>query len=581
MNDNNNSTNIKIKNFLLFDNIKRLSSIKNKKDKYKKIKTIGEGSSGIVYLIYSVNTKIRYVLKKIDLKDHSNTEIKEIYNEVNILKKFDHPNIIKFIEVNKSQRFLEIVTEYAEIGDLYAQICSQKDKNIHFPEKTIIYWLIQICQALKYIHSKHVIHRDIKPHNIFLTKNGSIKLGDFGVSKNLNNTNMKAKTFVGTTYYLPPEIIFGEPYSYKADIWSLGVTFYQLMTFKVPYDGHSFPSIINKITDGGYEKINQDDYSEDLINLVYKMMDSDPNNRPKASDILNMEFIKNRIKIYLKENKYDDMLSKTFIKRYQESISFNNSDLNKSNNNNNITNSENNIVEFVSFKNKLKFNNIIELNKEINNNIKKNNKKIKFNKNKTPSEIITNNNSNDNINNKNNKNKNIKYKIKDKDNISKCTSIGIPKIKITNKNPPKTSKSMNENQHLIISQNSSNNTIDKKGEINFDNTIKTNMASYNQDGTNLKFDNSFIEKNIIQYENGEKEINLDNHKNEEFLIETQKEIEMIQNLKEEYDHHRNMNLLNSFIIGKSDKEVENENKLLNSNESDIEENNEDYKNIVD
>ena len=139
---------------------------------------------------------------------------------------------------------------------------------------------------------------------------------------------------------------------------------------------------------------------------------------------------------------------------------------------------------------------------------------------------------------------------------------------------------MNENQHLIISQNSSNNTIDKKGEINFDNTFKTNMASYNQDGTNLKFDNTFIEKNIIQYENGEKEINLDNHKNEEFLIETQKEIEMIQNLKEEYDHHRNMNLLNSFIIGKSDKEVENENKLLNSNESDIEENNEDYKNII-
>ena len=179
------------------------------------------------------------VLKKIDLKGLSKQEIKDSYNEVNLLKKLDHPNIIKFIQIiDKSKRYIEIITEFAEIGDLYDQINIQKKKNSHFPEKIIIDWLIQTCQALKYIHSKHIIHRDIKPQNIFLTKKGSIKLGDFGISKTLNNTLEKAKTFVGTAYYLPPELIEGNKYSYMADIWSLGVTFYQLMTFKTMFSSY-------------------------------------------------------------------------------------------------------------------------------------------------------------------------------------------------------------------------------------------------------------------------------------------------------------------------------------------------------
>ena len=370
--------NFKIKN--IYSKQKPKPKLKISKPSYKIIKKIGEGSYGIVYLIYHLKTSSTCVLKKIDLTGLSKEEIKESYNEVNLLKKLDHPNIIKFIEV--------------------------------------IDWLIQTCQALKYIHKKHIIHRDIKPQNIFLTKKGFIKLGDFGVSKTLNNTLSKAKTFVGTAYYLPPEIINGKKYSYMADMWSLGVTFYHLMTFKVPFDGGMLPAIFKKISFGDkYEKIDKKLYSEELINLVYKMMDIKPHKRPKPDQILNMDFIKKRIEIYLKENQYDNLLSKTIIKNYQENYGINN------NNNDEDINAQNK-EEFLSFKNKIKFNNIVnndskdiqnikETNINITNiNIKNKDKDKEKDENSSGKFILSNKNKINDINVK----KNINSKDKDKTN---------------------------------------------------------------------------------------------------------------------------------------------------------------------
>ena len=555
-------------------NIYSKSRPKSQKQTYKIIKKIGEGSFGVVYLVQYLKTSSLCVIKKIDFGGLTKEEIKESYNEVNILKKLDHPNIIKFIEVKPSKKNIEIITEYADKGDLYNQLLIQKEKNIHFTEETIQDWLIQTCQALKYIHSKHIIHRDIKPHNIFLTKKGSIKLGDFGISKRLNNTLEKAKTFVGTAFYLPPEVINGKKYSYSADIWSLGVTFYQLMTFKPPFNGDSLPGLLKKIiNEEKYEKINKKYYSKDLIHLIYKMMDFRPSHRPKPNDILNMDFIQKRIKKYLEENKYDDILTKTIIKKYQDNHNKKLEEIKEEKEEQkeekeikeikeekddiiNIKEKENNDEHF-SFKNKIKFNNIIKNEIESNSNSNTlNNSNTKKSDEKPKISLGQKLLNNDSIKTKiilNNANENKKDKDKE--------IFDFPKIKIkvipVKKNPEEKLESQ------MIDKNKKD---EQKNE--FELTAKTDMTSYNPEESKykFKFEDTFIDKNKICYENGEQEIDLCNGENY-FFLETKKEDE----LKEQYDFHRNLNLLNSTFMGKSENEIENENKLINHNVSDIEE----------
>ena len=100
-------------------------------------------------------------------------------------------------------------------------------------EKVIVNWFIQILFGISVLHSKKVLHRDLKSANIFLTSNKTIKIGDFGISKVLDNTS--AKTFVGTPYYLSPEVCENRPYDFKSDLWSLGCILYELCTLGVSF----------------------------------------------------------------------------------------------------------------------------------------------------------------------------------------------------------------------------------------------------------------------------------------------------------------------------------------------------------
>ena len=103
-----------------------------------------------------------------------------------------------------------------------------KSKKEHFTEDEILNWFIQIAISLEYIHGRKVIHRDIKTSNIFLTGNGTVKLGDFGISRVLENTNEAAMTVVGTPYYMSPEVCESKPYTFKSDVWALGCVLYEL-----------------------------------------------------------------------------------------------------------------------------------------------------------------------------------------------------------------------------------------------------------------------------------------------------------------------------------------------------------------
>ena len=186
---------------------------------YKVISLLGEGSFGKAFLAKCDRDNKQYVIKQIPFDDMTDEEKRETFNEAIILKKLDHPNIIKFKEVfiqRNPRPALNIVTEFADGGDLGQKI--KKQKKVPFSESQILDYITQICLALQHIHKKKIIHRDLKSDNVFLMKSGIVKLGDFGIAKGLQSTWEKAKTFVGTPYYLSPEIIANEPHDSKSDI---------------------------------------------------------------------------------------------------------------------------------------------------------------------------------------------------------------------------------------------------------------------------------------------------------------------------------------------------------------------------
>ena len=248
----------------------------------------------------------------------SQKEKDDVFNEATILGKLDHQNIIKLFEVFDSKvpkHTLNIVTEYADDGDLAEKIKSRDNKP--FTEPEILDYFTQICLALKHIHEKKIIHRDLKSGNIFLMKSGLVKLGDFGISKGFQNTMDKAKTMVGTPYYLSPEILENKPYDAKSDIWSLGVLLYEMMTFKMPFNASSLPMLSVKIMRGNYTPPPAV-YTKDLREIVSKCLMVNPTKRPKIQEILRMPIIQNRIKNFLDEVQYNKEFSKTIAKKYQE-----------------------------------------------------------------------------------------------------------------------------------------------------------------------------------------------------------------------------------------------------------------------
>jgi NIMA (never in mitosis gene a)-related kinase 1/4/5 len=187
-------------------------------------------------------------------KNSSEETQRALNNEIKILQTLDHPNIIKYYESFVYKNHLCIVTEYAESGDLQRKIKDAKSTG-GFAKHQILDWFCQLALAIGHIHSKNILHRDLKPKNILLTKFNQIKIGDFGISKMLENTFDMAKTATGTPYYLSPEVCLGQRYDHKSDMWMLGCILYELCTLRRPFEGESLNLVLNKITKAAYKPL--------------------------------------------------------------------------------------------------------------------------------------------------------------------------------------------------------------------------------------------------------------------------------------------------------------------------------------
>ncbi|KAL1496601.1 hypothetical protein AB1Y20_014205 [Prymnesium parvum] len=262
-------------------------------------KVIGRGSFGTAYLVRSQKDSRLYVMKKLEFEQMPEKDRAEARNECEILMKLrHHPNIIRVHEYFIDGGRLCILMDYADGGDLAQRLEAQAAASTHFSEDQVLDWFVQICLALKHAHDRKILHRDLKPQNIFLTRKNLVRLGDFGISKVLSSTMSVASTCVGTPLYLAPELCEGREYNSKGDIWSLGVILFEMVALQPPFTAAVMPALVMKICCEPVPALPPH-ASDDLRQLAARLLNKDPTLRPRVHDVLAESFIHQRIERFL------------------------------------------------------------------------------------------------------------------------------------------------------------------------------------------------------------------------------------------------------------------------------------------
>lgn len=241
--------------------------------------TIGAGSFGKVKLGENKNTGEKVaikILKKSSFESKPDIAIK-IKREIALMRLLNHPHLLKLIDVLESSKFLYIILEYAQNGQLFDFMTEGRGLS---PEIAIRLFR-QIIYGLDFLHSHSICHRDIKPENILLDECYNVKIADFGFAKFIKEK--KSMTSCGSPHYTAPEIILGLPYDGCAsDIWSCGVLFYTMLSGFLPFDGPTVRKLLNKVKVGKYVMPN---LSSDFQDLISKMLQVDPKCRITLSEI--------------------------------------------------------------------------------------------------------------------------------------------------------------------------------------------------------------------------------------------------------------------------------------------------------
>lgn len=249
----------------------------------------------------------------------SEKEKQQIVSEVNILRELNHANIVKYYDriIDKANAKIFIIMEFCDGGDLQQLIRRCRKSQDHIGEDFIWKVLTQTVSALYHCHRRtettkinnginkdelkesqnpqKILHRDLKPGNIFLDGNSDVKLGDFGLARVMNQESQFAFTHVGTPYYMSPEQIHDQKYNEKSDIWSLGCIIYELCALHPPFQAQNPMALAMKIKEGKFERIPPR-YSEELHRVICWMLCLEQKRRATIDDLINLPLVSVRLR---------------------------------------------------------------------------------------------------------------------------------------------------------------------------------------------------------------------------------------------------------------------------------------------
>lgn len=254
-------------------------------DNYHVLEHIGEGSFGKVYKARRKNTGFTVAMKFISKHGKSDKDIKNLRQEIGILRKLNHENIILMFDAFETDREFCVITEYAQ-GELFDIL--QDDQRL--PESTVQQIAKQLVKALHYLHSNRIIHRDMKPQNVLIGSNGRIKLCDFGFARAMSSNTIVLTSIKGTPLYMSPELVKEQPYDATSDLWSLGVILFELYVGQPPFYTNSIYSLINHIVKDPVKYPS--DISKEFKSFLQGLLQKNPAKRLTWPHLLDHPFVR-------------------------------------------------------------------------------------------------------------------------------------------------------------------------------------------------------------------------------------------------------------------------------------------------
>ncbi|CAO3639009.1 unnamed protein product [Cunninghamella blakesleeana] len=270
--------------------MEKLRSVVTKGDPnecYKRLKRVGQGASGSVYVAISLATNTKVAIKQMDLANQPRKEL--IVNEILVMKESQHPNIVNYLDSFLVQNSdLWVIMEYMEGGALTDVI----DNNT-MTEQQIATVCLETTAGLHHLHEQNIIHRDIKSDNILLNAHGQVKISDFGFCAKLTENRSKRATMVGTPYWMAPEVVKQKEYGAKVDIWSLGIMAIEMIENEPPYlDEEPLKALYLIATNGTPTLKNPEKLSRELKSFLAVCLCVDVRSRATAGELLQHPFLK-------------------------------------------------------------------------------------------------------------------------------------------------------------------------------------------------------------------------------------------------------------------------------------------------